>query len=149
LKIILLEEVEKLGRAGDQVEVADGYARNYLIPARKAVAASAAHVRSLDDLVRQSRGRQDRLRQAAEALAGRIAEARCVIRRQVGDQDRLFGSVTNLDVGAALTDLGIEVDRKRILLHEPIKALGSYIVPIRLHPQVVAQLTLDVERQVE
>jgi len=147
LKIILLQEVEKLGRAGDEVEVADGYARNYLIPARKAVPASPAHIKSLNDLVRQSRGRQDRLRQVAEALAARIAEARCVIRRQAGEQDKLFGSVTNLDVGAALTDLGIEVDRKRIVLHEPIKALGSFTVPIRLHPQVVAKLTLNVERQ--
>ncbi len=146
MKIILLQEVEKLGKAGERVEVADGYARNFLIPTRKAVAATAAHVKSLNDLVRQDRGRQDRVRQAAEALAERIAEAKCVVTRQAGEQEKLFGSVTNLDIGAALADLGIEVDRKRILLEEPIKALGSYTVPIRLHPQVVAQLRLSVER---
>jgi large subunit ribosomal protein L9 len=146
MKVILLQEVEKLGRAGDEVEVADGYARNFLIPARKAVAATAAHVKSLNDLIRQSKGRQDRLRQAAETLAGRIADARCVITRQAGEQDKLFGSVTNLDIGAALAELGIEVDRKRILLGEPIKALGSYTVPVRLHPQVVAEVRVSVER---
>ncbi|MGH7369561.1 MAG: 50S ribosomal protein L9 [Candidatus Methylomirabilaceae bacterium] len=149
MKIILLQEVEKLGRAGEQVEVADGYARNFLIPARKAVAATPAHAKSLNDLVRQNKGRQDRLRQAAEELAGRITGARCVVKRRAGEQEKLFGSVTNLDIAAALADLGIEVDRRKILLDEPIKALGNYTVQVRLHPQVVADLRLNVERREE
>lgn len=146
MKVILLERVEKVGRAGDQVEVADGFARNFLIPKQKAVAATSANVRSLDYLLRQNKEREGRLRRAAETMAGRIAELRCVIRHASGEQDRLFGSVTNQDICAALTTQGLEVDRRKILLPEPIKALGSYTVPIRLHPEVVAELKLTVER---
>ena len=146
MKVILLEQVEKLGGPGDQVEVADGYARNFLIPKRKAVAATTAHVKSLDHLLRQNKGRKDRLRQAAESMAARIAEASCVIKRQAGEHEKLFGSVTNQDIAAALGARGLDVDRRKILLQEPIKVLGSYTIPIRLHPEVVAELRLTVER---
>jgi len=146
MKIILLEQVEKLGRPGDQVEVADGYARNFLIPKRKAVAATPAHVKSLDHLLRQNKGQEDRLRHAAGAMAARIAEASCVIKRQAGEHEKLFGSVTNQDIAAALGARGLDVDRRKILLQEPIKVLGSYTIPIRLHPEVVAELRLTVER---
>ena len=146
MKVILLEQVEKLGRPGDQVEVADGYARNFLIPKRKAVAATTAHVKSLDHLLRQNKGQEDRLRHAAGAMAARIAEASCVIKRQAGEQEKLFGSVTNQDIAAALGARGLDVDRRKILLQEPIKVLGSYTIPIRLHPEVVAELRLTVER---
>ena len=146
MKVILLEQVEKLGRPGDQVEVADGYARNFLIPKRKAVAATPAHVKSLDHLLRQNKGQEDRLRHAAGAMAARIAEASCMIKRQAGEHEKLFGSVTNQDIAAALGARGLDVDRRKILLQEPIKVLGSYTIPIRLHPEVVAELRLTVER---
>lgn len=146
MKVILLEQVEKLGRPGDQVEVADGYARNFLIPKRKAVAATPAHVKSLDHLLRQNKGQEDRLRHAAEAMVARIAEASCVIKRKAGEHEKLFGSVTNQDIAAALGARGLDVDRRKILLQEPIKVLGSYTIPIRLHPEVVAELRLTVER---
>lgn len=146
MKVILLEQVEKLGRPGDQVEVADGYARNFLIPKRKAVAATPAHVKSLDHLLRQNKGQEDRLRHVAGAMAARIAEASCVIKRQAGEHEKLFGSVTNQDIAAALGARGLDVDRRKILLQEPIKVLGSYTIPIRLHPEVVAELRLTVER---
>ncbi len=146
MKVILLQEVDKVGRAGDQVEVADGYARNYLIPKRKAVAATPAHIRSLDDLLRQNTGRMERLRHAAEATAARLAGVHCVIRRQAGEQDKLFGSVTNLDIASALAAQGLDVDRRKILLEGPVRALGSYTIPVRLHPEVVAELRLTVER---
>jgi len=126
--------------------VADGYARNFLIPKRKAVAATPAHVKSLDHLLRQNKGQEDRLRHAAEAMAARIAEASCVIKRQAGEHEKLFGSVTNQDIAAALGARGLDVDRRKILLQEPIKVLGSYTIPIRLHPEVVAELRLTVER---
>lgn len=146
MKVILLEQVEKLGGPGDQVEVADGYARNFLIPKRKAVAATPAHVKSLDHLLRQNKGQEDRLRHAAGAMAARIAEASCVIKRQAGEHEKLFGSVTNQDIAAALGARGLDVDRRKILLQEPIKVLGSYTIPIRLHAEVVAELRLTVER---
>ncbi len=146
MKVILLDTIEKVGRAGDQVEVADGYARNFLIPKRKAVVATPAHTRSLDHLLRQNKGRGERLRHAAESMAARIAETSCVITRRAGEQERLFGSVTNQDIADALSAQGLEVDRKKILLQEPIKALGSYTIPIRLQAEVVAELRLTVER---
>jgi large subunit ribosomal protein L9 len=146
MKVILLENMEKVGRAGDQVEVADGYARNFLIPKRKAVAATSAHIKSLGHLLRQTKGRGARLRDAAESLAAQITEKSCVLKRRAGEQDRLFGSVTNQDIAAALGAQGLEVDRRKIVLQEPIKALGSYTIPVRLHPEVVAELRLTVER---
>ena len=146
MKIILLQEVEKVGRAGDQVEVADGYARNYLIPKGKAMAATPAHLKSLDNLLRQTKGRVERLRHAAETTAASLARAHCVIKRKAGEQDKLFGSVTSLDIASALAAQGLEVDRRRILLPGPIRALGSYTIPVRLHPEVVAELRLTVER---
>ena len=147
MKVILLENVDKVGKAGDHVEVADGFGRNFLLPKRKAVLATSSHVKSLDHLLRQNSGREERLRAAADSVAARIAEVSCVIRRQAGEQDRLFGSVTNQDVAAALGAQGVEVDRRKILLQEPIKALGSYTIQIRLHPEVVAELTVSVERE--
>lgn len=146
MKIVLLERVEKVGSAGDQVEVADGFARNFLIPAHKAVAATSANVKSLDHLLRQNREREEKLHRAAETMAGRIAELHCVIEHRAGEQDRLFGAVTNQDICAALAAQGLEVDRRHILLQDPIKALGNYTIPIRLHPDVVAELRLTVER---
>ncbi len=145
MKLILLERVEKVGSAGDQVEVADGFARNFLIPQRKAVAATSANIKSLDHLLRQNTGREEGLRRAAETMADRITGFHCVLKRRGGEQDRLFGSVTNHDIYAALATHGLEVDRRRILLQEPIKALGSYTISIRLHPEVVAELKLTVE----
>ena len=145
MKIVLLEQVEKVGSIGEQVEVADGYARNFLIPKRKAVAATPANIKSLNHLIRQNTEREARGRRAAEATAGRIAELHCVIARRAGEQGRLFGAVTNQDIDAALIAQGVEIDRRKILLEEPIKALGSYTIPIRLHPEVVAELRLTVE----
>lgn len=146
MKVVLLEQVEKVGSAGDQVEVADGFARNFLIPTRKAVAATPGNLRSMDHLLRQNRGREERLRRAAEAMAGRIAELHCVIDRRAGEQGRLFGAVTNQDICAALAAKGVEVDRRKIVLQEPIKSLGTHNIPIRLHPKVVAELRLTVEQ---
>ena len=145
MKIVLLEQVEKVGSAGDQVEVADGFARNFLIPTRKAVAATSANIKSLNHLLRQNREGEERLRRAAETMAGRIAELHCVIARRAGEQGRLFGAVTNQDICAVLTTQGLEVDRRKIVLQEPIKTLGSHTIPIRLHPEVVAELRLTVE----
>ena len=145
MKLILLERVEKVGSAGDQVEVADGFARNFLIPQRKAVAATSANIKSLDHLLRQNTGREEGLRRAAETMADRITGFHCVLKRRGGEQDRLFGSVTNHDIYGALATHGLEVDRRKILLQEPIKALGSYTISIRLHPEVVAELKLTVE----
>jgi len=145
MKVILLEEVAKLGKAGMTVEVADGYARNFLIPRKIAVKASHANLKALEELIAQGELMQDRVKKEAEVLSQRIASLTVVLHRQAGEQGRLFGSVTRVDIAQALEKQGIVVDRKKILLEEPIKAVGEYRVPIRVHPEMTAQLTLGVE----
>lgn len=147
MRVILMADVARLGRAGEQVEVADGYARNYLLPRRLAVAATPGAVRSIGQLQAQGANREARARQQAGKVAEQIAATTCSLARAAGEQDRLFGSVTNLDISEALEAQGIRVDRRRILLEEPIKALGTYRIPVRLHPEVTAELTVVVARE--
>ncbi len=145
MKVILLEEVAKLGKAGMTVDVADGYARNFLIPRKMAVVASRANLKALEELIAQGKLRQERVRKEAEALSQRIAALTVVLHRQAGGQGKLFGSVTKVDIAQALEKQGIVVDRKNILLEEPIKAVGEYRIPIKVHPEIKASLTLVVE----
>ncbi|MFQ5840083.1 MAG: 50S ribosomal protein L9 [Candidatus Methylomirabilales bacterium] len=140
MKVILVQEVAKLGRAGSQVDVARGYARNYLIPQKLAVEASESNVRALEQFQAEGRKREKRIQGEAEALATKLQGVRLTIVRQAGEQERLFGSVTNIDIADALAAQGINLDRKKILLTEPIKTLGSFSVPVRLHPEVTAEV---------
>ncbi|OIP65861.1 MAG: 50S ribosomal protein L9 [Nitrospirae bacterium CG_4_9_14_3_um_filter_53_35] len=140
MKVILREDVENLGRIGDMVQVKPGYARNYLIPQGKA---GEATVRNIKALEHQKKLVQDRIMKtvkSAEALAQRIESVSVTISQKVGENDRLFGSVTTLHIADALKEEGIEVDKKKILLEEPIKQLGVYSVPIKLHTEVTANL---------
>lgn len=146
MRVILLTDVDRVGKAGQEVAVAAGYARNFLLPQRLAVEANAGHLRALHGLQAQAKKREGRVRQQAEEMARRIAGIRCAIARRAGEQEKLYGSVTNLDIAEALAGQGIVVDRKRIILEEPIKVLGEYTVPVRLHPQVTAQAQVAVVR---
>ncbi len=146
MRVILLTDVDRLGTSGQEVEVAAGYARNYLLPQRLAAAATPGNLRALQGLQGQVKKREGRLRTQAEELARKIAGVRCTIARRAGEQDKLYGSVTNQDVAEALAGQGIVVDRKRIVLEEPIKALGEYAVAVRLHPEVTAQAQVSVVR---
>lgn len=146
MRVILLTDLERVGKAGQEVNVAAGYARNYLLPKRLAVEASAGNLRALQGLQSQAKKREGRVRQQAEELARKIAGVRCAIPRRAGEQDKLYGSVSNLDIAEALAGHGIVVDRKRILLPEPIKVLGDYTVSVRLHPEVTAQAQVAVVR---
>lgn len=140
MKVILREDVENLGKIGDLVQVKPGYARNYLIPQEKA---SEATVRNIKVLEHQKKLVQDRVMKtikSAEGLAQRIAAISVTLSQKVGENDRLFGSVTTMHIADALKEEGIEVDKKKILLEEPIKQLGVYSVPIKLHTDVTANL---------
>ncbi|MBI3988010.1 MAG: 50S ribosomal protein L9 [candidate division NC10 bacterium] len=145
MKVILLEEVAKLGKAGTIAEVANGYARNFLIPRKVAVEASRANLKALEELVSQGKLRQERVKKEAEVLSQRIASLTIVLHRRAGEQGKLFGSVTKSDIAQALEKQGVMVDRKKILLEEPIKAVGEYRVPIRVHPEMTMELTLAVQ----
>ena len=144
MKVILTQAVPHLGQAGDQVDVARGYARNYLIPRKLAVEATATHVRSLQQLKAQERQREERLSQEANSIAEKLRSLILTFARAAGDQDRLFGSVTNSDIAEALAEQGIRLDRKKIVLEEPIKAVGRYAVPVRLHRDTVASIQVQV-----
>ncbi|MGH7351234.1 MAG: 50S ribosomal protein L9 [Candidatus Methylomirabilales bacterium] len=144
MKVILTQAVPHLGQAGDQVDVARGYARNYLIPRKLAVEATATHLRSLQQLKAQGRQREERLSQEADSVAERLRSLILTFARAAGDQDRLFGSVTSSDIAEALAEQGIRLDRKKIVLEEPIKAVGRYAVPVRLHRDTVAAIQVQV-----
>jgi large subunit ribosomal protein L9 len=145
MKIVLRSDVDNLGKKGDLVDVADGYARNYLVPRGLALQATSG-IRKQADAMRRNRDARDRRdREAAEAVAGRLAERRVELAARAGEGGRLFGSVTSSDVAAAvLAQLGVEIDRRHIGLDEPLKELGPVEVPVRLHPDVVATLHVEV-----
>lgn len=176
MKVILMQKVERLGEPGQQVDVADGYARNFLLPKQLAVLATPGRVRSLAQLTAQARNLEDRLKQEATALAERLAAVQIVLTRRATEEaavetpvatpvpapeaapaeaavpaapaaPKLFGSVTSQDLSDALAAQGLTVDKKKIVLPEPIKTLGVHRVPIRLHAEVLAELTVTVDRE--
>jgi large subunit ribosomal protein L9 len=147
MKVILLDDVAKLGRRGEVRDVADGYARNYLIPKKLALGATAGNLRNLDHLRRQQDSKADRIREGAEGQRARIEALSFEVTRQASAEGKLFGSVTAQEIADFLENGGIKIERRRILLDEPIKALGETEVGVRLHPEIVAQLKVTVTRQ--
>jgi len=194
MRVILMQKVERLGEPGQQLEVADGYARNFLLPQRLAVPATAGNVKSLAQLKAQSKNREDRSRLEANTLAEKLVAVQVVLKRRASEETvaspqgmapapgglapapgepssqgeaplttspaappaappaagpgaRLFGSVTSQDISQALGAQGLSVDKKKILLAEPIKTLGVHRVPVRLHADVTAEATVTVERE--
>ena len=138
IKIILQESVESLGEAGDLVSVKPGHARNYLLPLGKAILATEANVKELEHKKRVVAARVAKEMKTLGAVRDRIQKAQIEIRARVGEEGKLFGSVTAAQIAEALEAQGIEVDRRRIGLPEPIKEAGEHEVPVRLHREVVA-----------
>ena len=147
MQIILLEDVPSLGKAGDLVKVSDGYGRNYLIPKKKGMLATEKSMKVLEHQKRQVQQRMGKLRKDIGKTAEQIETLSCTLTKPVGESGKLFGSVTSMDVEAFLKENGIEVDRKKILLEEPIKSLGMFTVPIKLHPEVIAHLKVWVVQE--
>ena len=146
MRVILLDDVPKLGRRGEVREVAEGYARNYLLPQRLVVPASAANLTQLDQIKQHQEVRSRREKADAEAQAKSIEVLTFSQVRQASEEGRLYGSVGVQDLAGFLVQNGISVEKRRIGLDEPIKALGEYTVPIRLHPEVTAHLKVTVAR---
>jgi large subunit ribosomal protein L9 len=144
MKVILKEDVQGLGNTGEIVKVAAGYGRNYLIPKGLAVLATERSERVLTHQKQLIANRLAKSRDEAEALAARIGALSCTITKRVGEQEKLFGSVTSQEIADWLAQAGTEVDRRKILLDEPIKEAGQHLVEIRLHPEVMGQLRLTV-----
>mgnify|MGYP003311121321 CR=1 FL=1 len=147
LKIILLKDVEQLGQAGDVVQVADGYGRNFLIPQRQAVVASDANVAQFETWRKEHEATADRERKTAEDLGKKLEKDSLTAAVRVGEEDRLFGSVTSQNITALLKEKGYEVDRRAVELEEPIRALGVYNIEVRLHPQVTSSVKLWVGKE--
>jgi large subunit ribosomal protein L9 len=147
MKIILLDDVTKVGRRGEVRDVSDGYARNFLIPKKLALSATAGNLKNLEHIKRQQDAKADRVKADAEALRAKIEALVYEERRQASEEGKLFGSVTSQDVADFLGTRGVPMDRKRITLDEPIKALGEHLVSMRLHQDVTAQLRVNVVRE--
>jgi large subunit ribosomal protein L9 len=144
MEIILREHVEHLGNRGDIVSVADGYARNYLLPRQLALPATAGNRKRVERERKLAEAREADERRAAEAVAERLAGVEVVVARRVGENDTLYGSVTSADVAASLAAQHVDIDRRKIQLPEPLKALGEYDVPVRLHREVTGQVKVKV-----
>ncbi|NTX01221.1 50S ribosomal protein L9 [Myxococcus sp. CA051A] len=144
MKVILREDIENLGKSGELVTVKDGFGRNYLLPRKKAVLASEQNLRQLEHEKAVITARNAKLKGAAEEQAKKVGSIKVVIKRKVGDQDKLFGSVTALDIAEAVAAQGQTVDRRALHLPEPIKAIGSYEVELRLHRDVTAKIKVEV-----
>jgi len=132
---------------GDLVRVAEGYGRNFLIPQKKAMVATEKNVKALDHQKRQVQYRIIKTKKDAEAAAQRIEGLSCTLKKNIGESGKLFGSVTTMEIETFLKEHGITVDRKKIHMDEPIKSLGMFSVPIRLHPDVTAHLKVWVEQE--
>lgn len=149
MKVILLQQVDNLGDIGDVVDVANGYGRNYLVPRGLAVTATAKNKRELEHQQRLREHRIARARQDAQAFASELKAVSCRFTRKAGEEGKLFGSVTAMDIAESLKEAGFEIDRRRIQLEQPIKSLGEFAVSVRLRPEVTAELTVHVDAEPE
>ena len=144
MRVILKEDVEGLGNAGDIVTVKDGYARNYLIPKGLAIRATARNVKALEKQRQMILQKINKEKKRYEAFANKLGELNVVIKKKAGEEGKLFGSVTSRDIAEALEAMGYEVDRKKIELEEPIKSIGKYTVKVKLPYQIEAELAVEV-----
>ena len=144
MKVILLEDIDALGKLGDTISVKRGYARNYLIPRNLALPATARNLKAHEHQLSHIERRKTKIAGDAQSLADKIAGVSLIFTRKSGEKGRLFGSVTNMDIADALKEKGLTIDRKDIILPEPIKSLGEFDVEIKLHHEVIPTVKLTV-----
>jgi large subunit ribosomal protein L9 len=149
MEVILKEDVEKLGHRGDIVKVAEGYGRNYLLPRKMAIEASRANKAVIDQMKAAAVRKSAKEKTGAEALAQQLNDVQLTFERKVGEKDHLFGSVTSADIATALESKGFTVDRRKIHLDDPLKSLGEFHVPVKLHREVTAHVKVTVSREGE
>ncbi|HEY7417358.1 MAG TPA: 50S ribosomal protein L9 [Ktedonobacteraceae bacterium] len=150
MKVILLRDIEGLGKAGDLKEVANGYARNYLLPRRLAAGATPSLLANRDQRIAAEKRRLEKIAEANSQLAERLGEITLTFKARVGRQGRLYGSITSQDIAAALRDAyNIAVDRRTIVLSEPIRAAGTFAVPVRVASQLEPKVTVNVVGEAE
>jgi large subunit ribosomal protein L9 len=145
MKLILRQDVENLGKGGELVEVKAGYGRNFLLPRGLAVLANPRNVRELEHQKAVAGAKAAKMKASAEAVAKRLSDTPVVLKRKVGEQDKLYGSVTAMDVAEALAARGLQIDRRTIDLADPIKTIGDFEVPVKLHSEVIGKARVKVE----
>lgn len=147
MKVILRQDYDRLGKAGDTIEVKRGFGMNYLIPKKIAYPAKPNYVRMLNEEQQQKLVQQNKQKKQAELLAKKMESVSVTLAVSVGEGDKMFGSVTNQDIAEALVKQGYDIDRKKIELAEPIKALGIYSVPIKLHPEIETKIKVWIVKE--
>jgi large subunit ribosomal protein L9 len=147
MEVILKEDVAKLGSRGDVVRVAEGYGRNYLLPRKLAIEASEGNKTVIEQMKAASVRRSAKEKTQAEELGKQFAEVALSFERRSAEHDQLFGSVTSGDIADALEKKGLSVDRRKIQLHEPLKTLGEFTVPIKLHKDVTTHVKVLIEKE--
>ncbi len=149
MEVILREDIANLGQMGDVVRVRDGYARNYLLPRGLVLVANKQNLKAFEHQKRVIAGQKDRVLRHAQVLGEKLAAASLIMPARVGEEGKLFGSVTNIDIEKALKAKGFDVDRRKIHLEEPIKAVGEYEVPVRLTADLTVAVKVSVVSQGE
>ena len=147
MKVILKQDIEKLGSFGEKVDVSGGYARNFLFPRDLAWPADSKYEKQISELSRKIEEKSKKQKEAALEIAGKIEETSLTIEMEAGEDDKLFGSVTSMDVAGKLGEAGFDLDKKDIKLDQPIKKLGVYKVAVKLHPEVEAYCKLWVVKK--
>lgn len=147
MEVILKEDVNKLGHRGDVVKVADGYGRNYLLPEKLAIEANAANKAVIEQMKGSAIRKSAKEKAGAEQLGAQLSEVELVFERKVGENDHLFGSVTSGDIAHQLEAKGYTIDRRKISLDEPLKSLGEYHVPVKLHREVTSHVKVTVKAE--
>ncbi len=147
IRVVLQDDVANLGTSGDVVRVRPGYARNYLIPRGLAAPATEANLARVEELKRKADERAQQRLAAAQELRAKLEAASVKLERSVGEENKMYGSVTVKDIEEAYAAIGIEVDRRKVTLPDPIKSLGLHEVPVKLHPEVSAQLRVEVVKK--
>jgi large subunit ribosomal protein L9 len=145
MEVILKEDINNLGHRGDVVKVADGYGRNFLLPKKLAMEATAANKAVIEQMKASAVRKSAKEKAEAEALVGQLNNVSLVFERKVGEHDQLFGSVTSADIAHALEAQGFNIDRRKVHLEEPLKQLGEFHIPVRLHREVTAHVAVTVK----
>jgi large subunit ribosomal protein L9 len=145
MEVILKEDISNLGHRGDVVKVADGYGRNYLLPKKLALQATAANKAVITQMKASAVRRSAKEKTEAEALVGQLNNVALVFARKVGENDHLFGSVTSSDIAAQLEQKGFNIDRRKVQLDDPLKQLGEFHIPVKLHREVTAHIAVTVK----
>ena len=144
MKIILLQDIDSLGLEGDTVDVAKGYARNYLIPKGFALEASDHNIKLMESQRKKIDARRIKAKDNAEKVKEKMLDIVITISQKVGEEDKLYGSVTSMDIAAQIEKMGISIDKRKIILDKPIRSLGEFDVPIKLHPEVTGSIKVVV-----